>query len=201
MLNNSNITISQVNISIVNGSYPNLNIDANGNVSLTSFGHCGDYTFTYQICEKLNPTNCDTATAIITIIDTTAPTMDSAATNATVECDGQGNTEALQAWLTSNGGASASDTCSNVTWSNSFSELSDGCGNTGTASVTFTATDDCGNATTSTATFTIQDITAPTMDSAATNATVECDGQGNTAALQAWLNSNGGLLLQILVLM
>ncbi|MCF6130622.1 hypothetical protein L1S35_13155, partial [Flavobacterium sp. AS60] len=460
-LNNANVSISQVNLSIINGSYPNLNIDANGNVSLTSIGHCGDYTFTYQICEKLNPDNCDTATAtitiidntpptwtttagslditlecsdtsgldaaqaqfpvavdncdsdvtnvvknagqfvaiptcpnagtytntwtvkdacnnvsatytqtitiedttaptwstaagsldttvqcsdaaalavaqalapiavdnclgtitytktsgqfdavqgcsnagtytntwtandvcnnvstvftqvitvqdtvapiwetangtlnttvecgdkdaldsaqglipvasdlcdadvtniikkdgnfiptigcantgtytnewtvlddcgngsavftqIITVVDTTAPTIDTPAANATVQCDGQGNTEALQAWLSSNGGATASDSCSNVTWSNNFSTLSDDCGNTGTATVTFTATDGCGNATSTSATFTIEDTTAPTIDTAAANATVQCDGQGNTEALQAWLSSNGG---------
>ncbi|MEZ5025972.1 MAG: hypothetical protein R2739_05260 [Chitinophagales bacterium] len=37
----------------------------------------------------------------------------------TVECDGQGNTAALQAWLADNGGASASDICSGgVIWTN-----------------------------------------------------------------------------------
>ena len=50
------------------------------------------------------------------------------------------------AWLASNGGASASDTCSAVTWTNNSTGLSDLCGATGTATVTFTATDACGNA-------------------------------------------------------
>ncbi|MEO6347727.1 MAG: gliding motility-associated C-terminal domain-containing protein, partial [Aquaticitalea sp.] len=58
-------------------------------------------------------------------------------------------------------GASASDACSNVTWTNNYSALSDDCGATGSASVTFTATDDCGNTATSSATFTIADTTAP----------------------------------------
>ncbi len=112
--------------------------------------------------------------------------------DATVECDGAGNAADLDAWLASNGGASATDACSGVTWSNDFDALSDDCGATGAATVTFTATDDCGNATSTTATFTIEDTTSPTRDSEAMDATVECDGAGNAADLDAWLASNGG---------
>ena len=110
----------------------------------------------------------------------------------TVECDGSGNTEALNAWLNSNGGAAASDICGNVTWTNDFEGLSDDCGATGSATVIFTATDDCGNASTTSATFTIEDTTDPSIDTAASDETVECDGSGNTAALNAWLADNGG---------
>ncbi|MCG2612624.1 hypothetical protein LZZ90_14030, partial [Flavobacterium sp. SM15] len=45
---------------------------------------------------------------------------------------------------------------------------------------------------TTSATFTIQDTTNPTITQQAANMTVECDGQGNNAQLQAWLNSHGG---------
>ena len=38
---------------------------------------------------------------------------------------------------------------------------------------TFTATDDCGNSSSTTATFTIEDTTAPAIDMAAMDATVE----------------------------
>ena len=71
--------------------------------------------------------------------------MDTAASNETVECDGMGNMDALNAWLESNGGAMASDACSVVLWSHDYDALSDDCGATGSATVTFTATDDCGN--------------------------------------------------------
>ena len=118
--------------------------------------------------------------------------MDVASADMTVECDGAGNTAQLNAWLTDNGGAEASDVCGGVTWSNDFSALSDDCGATGSATVTFTATDDCGNATSTTATFTIEDTTAPAIASAAMDMTVECDGAGNEAELAAWLASNGG---------
>ena len=99
--------------------------------------------------------------------------------DATVECDGAGNATCTTAsrsktprrgprplveWLASNGGAMASDACSDVTWSNDLAALSDDCGATGMATVTFTATDDCGNSSSTTATFTIEDTTAPAID-------------------------------------
>ncbi|MFL1012937.1 LamG-like jellyroll fold domain-containing protein, partial [Flavisericum labens] len=118
--------------------------------------------------------------------------IDTAASDQTVECDGAGNGAALTAWLNSNGGAVASDTCGNVTWSNNFTALSDLCGGTGSATVTFTATDDCGRTATTQATFTIEDTTDPSIDTPSSDQTVECDGAGNGAALTAWLSSNGG---------
>ncbi len=127
------------------------------------------------------------------VVDDTPPTIDVAATNLTVECDGAGNAAALNAWLASNGTTgAASDTCGNVTWSHDFTALSDDCGETGSATVTFTATDDCGNFATTMATFTIEDTTDPTVDTVASNMTVECDGAGNTAQFNAWLASAGG---------
>ena len=114
------------------------------------------------------------------------------ASNLEVQCDGNGNTEALNAWLASNGGASASDTCSSVTWTNNFTSVSDSCSATGAATVTFTATDACGNSAATTATFTIIDTTNPVILVQASNLEVQCDGNGNTEALNAWLASNGG---------
>ena len=88
--------------------------------------------------------NATTTAATFTIEDTTAPAV-ADAMNATVECDGAGNASDLEVWLANNGGASATDACSGVTWSNDFDALSDDCGATGAAMVTFTATDACGN--------------------------------------------------------
>ncbi len=153
-------------------------------------GATGSATVTFTATDDCG--NASATTATFTIEDTTVPTIDVAASNETVECDGAGNTTALNAWLNDNGGASASDDCSGVTWSNDYSSLSDDCGATGSSTVTFTATDDCGNASATTATFTIEDTTVPSMDVAASDETVECDGAGNTTALNAWLNDNGG---------
>ena len=146
-------------------------------VTFTATDGCGNQTST---------------SATFTIEDTTDPTIDVAASDMTVECDGSGNTTELNDWLNANGGASSFDTCGNITWTNDFTALSDDCGETGTALVTFTATDDCGNAVTTSATFTIEDTTAPTIDVEATDITVECDGLGNVDAFNDWLNANGG---------
>jgi gliding motility-associated-like protein len=98
------------------------------------------------------------------------------ASDVTVECDGNGNAADLQSWLASNGGASSTDACSSVTWTNDYSALSGDCGASGSVLVTFTATDDCGNSSTSSATFTIQDTTAPTFSSSLpADMSVECD--------------------------
>ncbi|KAF0187768.1 MAG: hypothetical protein FD165_2882, partial [Gammaproteobacteria bacterium] len=136
--------------------------------------------------------NTTTVSFTVTVKDAEAPTITSQAANQTVECDGSGNTAALNAWLAGNAGATATDNCDPVIWSHNFNALSDACGATGSATVTFTATDSAGNSSSTTATFTIVDTTAPSISAAASNQTVECDGAGNTAALNAWLASNGG---------
>ncbi len=159
--------------------------------SLTS-ADCGS-TVTVTFIARDDCGNTVTTSATFTIEDTTAPEIISEAVNKTVECDGQGNTDELQAWLESNGDASATDICGAVTWTNDFETLVAGsCGATGTASVTFTATDECGNSTSTVATFTIEDTTSPEISVQAEDQTVECDGNGNTDALNAWLESNGG---------
>ena len=107
--------------------------------------------------------NTSEATQVVTIVDLDAPTVTAEASSQTVECDGAGNADALNAWLNSQGGAEATDLCGDVTWSHDFTALSDGCGETGSATVVFTATDACGNSTSTTATFTIEDTTAPTF--------------------------------------
>ncbi|NNF73856.1 MAG: gliding motility-associated C-terminal domain-containing protein [Flavobacteriaceae bacterium] len=147
-------------------------------------------TRTFTVTDSCGKTASDTQ--LINIDDTTSPTIDVEASDLTVECDGSGNTTDLNNWLNSNGGATASDSCSSVTWSNDFTALSDGCQNTGEALVTFTATDECGNSSTSTATFTIEDTTPPTILTPPADLTVECDGSGNTVELNDWLDTAGG---------
>jgi len=153
-------------------------------------GATGSATVVFTVSDQCG--NTSTTAATFTIEDTTPPSIDVEASDETVECDGLGNTGELTAWLLNNGGAEASDDCSDVTWSNDFTVLSDLCGATGSATVVFTATDDCGNSSTTVATFTIEDTTAPVIDPPASDLTVECDGTGNTGELDAWLLNNGG---------
>ena len=118
--------------------------------------------------------NMSLTTATYLIKDTDAPIISQQALNVTVECDGGGNIGDLNTWLSTNGGATATDSCSNVIWTNNYTALSDDCGLTGSAIVTFTATDACLNTSTSTATFTIIDSTPPSAPSAPSNITYEC---------------------------
>ncbi|MCX7549194.1 hypothetical protein OS188_14650, partial [Xanthomarina sp. F1114] len=118
--------------------------------------------------------NSSSTTALFSILDLVPPTIETEATDLIVECDGLGNTTDLNTWLTNNGGATATDLCGNVTWTNNFTELSDGCGETGSATVTFTATDDCDNSVTTTATFTIEDTIAPIAPMAPADVAYDC---------------------------
>jgi gliding motility-associated-like protein len=118
--------------------------------------------------------NSSTTTALFTILDLIPPTIDIQAADLTVECDGVGNLNDLNNWLDTNGGATASDLCGNVTWTNNFTALLYDCGETGSATVIFTATDACDNSSSTTATFIIIDTVAPVAPSAPADITYEC---------------------------
>jgi len=127
-------------------------------------GNCsGNYLLKRTWTAKDACGNTVSLTQTITVQDTKAPAITPGAASLTGECDGAGNTASLNSWLASNGGASAADNCSQVTWTHNFTALSDACGETGSANVTFTATDACGNSSSTTATFAVIDTTAPTL--------------------------------------
>ncbi|WP_242121566.1 HYR domain-containing protein, partial [Aestuariivivens sediminicola] len=134
--------------------------------------------------------NFSETTATFTIQDTTPPTIDTPASDSTVECSSSNGTEFAD-WLNNNGGAVASDLCGSITWTKVGDSISDECGTTGAAIVTFRATDDCGNFSETTASFTIQDTTPPTIDTPASDSTVECSSSNGTEFAD-WLNNNGG---------
>ena len=72
-LNGVAVTISQINMTIttpatsINGGLvPSINV-ATGQISVPANTPAGVYNITYQICEKLNPTNCSSAMTTITV--------------------------------------------------------------------------------------------------------------------------------------
>ena len=60
---------------------PNITIDNQGNVIVTSLTPAGTYTYTYRICDKLSAQNCDTATVTITVVPSEIVNITSEACN------------------------------------------------------------------------------------------------------------------------
>ena len=66
-LNGTSFATTDINYSVlIPFSTPNITVDNNGFVNVAANTPAGTYTSTYQICEALNPTNCDDA--IITVV-------------------------------------------------------------------------------------------------------------------------------------
>lgn len=82
--------------------------------------------------------NLATCVQAITVEDTQAPVVEAAPAPLTILC---GDNSVVDFWLANNGGATASDLCGTVTWTNDFSGTI--CGDSVT--VTFTASDESGN--------------------------------------------------------
>ncbi len=67
-LNGQPATLATVTLTQISTSNPNVTLDpATGAVNVAPGTPAGTYTVTYQICEILNPTNCDTATVTVTV--------------------------------------------------------------------------------------------------------------------------------------
>ncbi len=115
--------------------------------------------------------NSSTISQTITIQDLQGPIITTAAQNLALQCGADAN-DVLSQWLQNQGGAVATDSCSDVTWTNDFNNLAIDCASPIT--VTFTATDNCGNSTQTTATVASDDNLAPTPTSAPANITLSC---------------------------
>lgn len=119
-------------------------------------------TLTVEDCNG----NTDNCQASVTVVDQIPPTITNTPQDLTVECDGMGNLADLNPWLANQGGATATDACGPITWTNDYVALANGCTNfspTGGAMVTFTATDLSGNVSTASANFLIVDTQAPVV--------------------------------------
>lgn len=119
------------------------------------------------------------------------PEINLPAHDTTIDSDVLHQGEVILTWLNHHGGASVTNFCGNINWTNNYNGLSIDCGATGSSLVTFTATDQCGSTTTN-ATLNVVDSVNPIVDISAHDLIVECDGSGNVPQLNAWLQSRGG---------
>lgn len=147
--------------------------------------------------------------------DNTAPTLVVPAADYRAEDDGVGNKDELRAWLTSNGGASMTDSVSSFRsdggsqkhkwrYKRSRTKLtSKSAGLNPDSDVNacalvqtyeFSSEDECGQVTSTSADFRIVDSTPPEVVQSPADLYVEDDGKGNTAEVSAWLSKNGGAI-------
>src|SRR5690606_31679219 len=146
--------------------------DYDFNNFVAACGNTGSITITFEVPDGCG--NITTATATLTIEDTTDPTWTTAPANGSESCDGNGNATGFNAWLSSNAGAAADDVCGTTTITSDFiSFVAGNCPGTGVYTYNFTATDECGNDISQTATFTIDDTANPTITCPA-DATINC---------------------------
>lgn len=67
-LNNLPVTISDVNLTQINTTYPGITLNlTTGLISVPVGTPQSTYTVTYRICDKANPSYCDTATVAVTV--------------------------------------------------------------------------------------------------------------------------------------
>jgi hypothetical protein len=60
-------TVSVVEVS--NNSEEAITLNEDGSIDVAAATDAGEYTIVYKICEIANPANCDTATAVITVVN------------------------------------------------------------------------------------------------------------------------------------
>ena len=153
-------------------------------------GNTGSALVTFTAQDDCGSTS---TVATLEVVDLSPPTMVIYPQNLQVECDGLGNLDALNTWVNAHGGASAIDSCGNVTWSNFVPEPGMNCGSTGQTVVHFFAYDACSNSVQSTASFVIVDHVPPLINQPARDTVLEC-GNNNSNAVQTWLNNHAGAI-------
>jgi len=155
------------------------------NVSFTAEDACGNSIVT---------------TARFIIVDDTSPVISLSALDTVVECSSSLNDANLTSWLNNNGGAQALDGCnSDISWMNDYNGTpisNSTCVNDTTYQliVNFTVSDECGNSDVTSARFIVIDNTAPTITQSAIDTVVACDGLGNSADINDWVNRYAGAL-------
>ncbi|MFY7883845.1 MAG: gliding motility-associated C-terminal domain-containing protein, partial [Dolichospermum sp.] len=131
-----------------------LSLDSAGNVTTQGQMAAGNYELIYQICEKLNPSNCTTAKVTIEIMDITPPSISQLPAESVISCS-----------LTPNFTVpTATDNCSLVTLTFRDETVQGNCSSSFVITRTWTATDAAGNSSTASQVIRVQDTNGPTTN-------------------------------------
>ncbi|MBL7796206.1 MAG: T9SS type A sorting domain-containing protein [Saprospiraceae bacterium] len=130
----------------------------------------GDCLYRYTLTRIWSSTdvcgNNNSASQMITVLDTQAPTFSGVPANVTVQCNA----------VPPPANPTASDNCSTGVGISYNQARTDGnCPDSYTLTRTWTATDDCGNEKTATQIVTVRDTQAPNFTSVPANVTVQCN--------------------------
>ncbi|NNK90232.1 MAG: hypothetical protein HKO89_06445, partial [Saprospiraceae bacterium] len=184
--------------------------DNSGNA--TAFDNCGIETTAFELLEEEitgsgtllrqkylytvtdSCGNTSSAEAIIEFIDNEAPQLIESASDTSIVNNNQVFV-AIGSWLMNNGGAIASDNCSELEWSNDFITIDTSITNNSVL-VTFTATDENGNSIQISATIYLVDDTQPELITEAQDVTITCDQTDLENQYDNWLITNGGAVAQ-----
>ena len=174
-LNGAPVTVGATgNVTLTPVTVPaGLTLNADGTVTVASGTPAGNYNVTYQICDKVNPTNCDTVTSIVVV---SAPAIDAVNGTQAVSAGTTGTTSVL-ANDTYNGGAAGSATLANVNLTQTATTNPGVTLNTTTGMITVAAGTPAG---TYVVTYEICDKTNPGVcDTATETVTVPLDSDGD----------------------
>ncbi|MDD4148925.1 MAG: HYR domain-containing protein [Bacteroidales bacterium] len=173
------VDFNDVTITLTNdGGITGVTISANGDLNIPAGLAVGTYNLSYQICEVINPLNCDAADIIVTVLDSEDPTITCPA-DVAVNSD-TGSCEATGVVI---GTPTVNDNCGVNTVTGVRSDmlaLSDPYP-LGTTTITWTVTDYSGNFATCNQLVTVTDIELPTI-TCPTNVSVNTDSDNCTAS-------------------
>jgi len=194
------ITVNDITKPIVLTQDITVSLDSIGQVSITpqqidngTTDNSGSFTLSFDAgqghftCADVGPntvtlvatdasSNFATATAVVTVVDTMAPTA--VAKDFVLDLDDQG-TGNLAVSQINNG---STDNCSIPNLSLDKTNFT--CADVGVQQVTLTATDNSGNVSTATANVTVRDITSPVVFTQNVTVTLDANGTGSVTASQ-----------------